>query len=173
MEQLESTVSGENTGIPKNLKTLGILSLIMGGLMFLGALWALQKHYMPSEQDKAMMEQQMEMLQSVNPAAYDDIAKTMESQGLQSILSLVFQGLSIVSVILMLKLKKTGFYLYIAAELLPYVCSIALVGVGGLMGPLGAMGESFKALGIALVAVMVILDIVFIYLYSKYTKIMS
>src|SRR3954469_12481555 len=168
MEQSQEIPAlNEETGLPKQLKTLCILSLIMGGLLIIMLLFAIKQHYFPSEDDKIKMAENMEKILAVNPNI-DEIQDMMEKAGPNACAGLLTQVLSVIGVILMLKLKKVGFYLYIVAELLPYVFTIVLVGFIGLYGPFAMLGEKLKMLGVAYAIISVILDFLFIFLYSKH-----
>jgi hypothetical protein len=176
MEQFESTpnLDVEIKTIPKNLKTLTTLSLIMGGLMILLAGWGLKKSYAPSEKDLADQQQQIEMAQKMNPnGGFEKASKAIEDQGVQGIVGLLCQVISVIGVVLMLKLKKTGFYLYVFGELISYVFMIILFGFNGLIGIAGAMGDTFAMIGWTFAALTIIQDLIFIWLYSKHVKIMA
>jgi hypothetical protein len=176
MEQFEPTpdLNAEVAAIPSNLKTLTTLSLIMGGLMILMVIWGLKKSYFPSEKDTADQQQQIEMAGKMNPdGGAETAAKAIEDQGVQGVVGLLCQIISVIGVVLMLKLKKTGFYLYVFGELISYVFIIVLFGFKGLIGVAGAMGPTFEAVGWVVAALMVIQDFIFIWLYSKHVKIMA
>jgi uncharacterized membrane protein (DUF485 family) len=176
MEQSETNpdLNAEIKTVPSNLKTLGILSLIMGGLMILTVAWGLKKSFLPTEQDIADQQQQIEMAQKLNPEGGAELAsKAIADQGTQGIIGLFCQIISVVGVILMLKLKKTGFYLYIFGELISYVFMIILFGFKGMIGIAGAMGDTFETIGWVVAGLMIVQDFVFIWLYSRQVKFMS
>lgn len=174
MEQSEiPNLNAEVTTVPKNLKTLAILSLIWGGIMILMTLWGIKNAYLPSEQDLLQQEQQLQMIQSMNPDGYEAYAEALETQGIQNIISLLMQIISVVGVILMLKLKKNGFYLYIFGELAPYIVMITMSGMGALSGVAGAFGETFQTLLWVLVAFAILIDFLFVFLYARHLKYMS
>ena len=174
MEQSESTIHLDEGAkkLPKNLKTLGILSLIMGGLMILGSLLNIQKYYFPTESDLQQKQETMEQMSKLSPESVDAIMVMEEGKGIDGIIGLITQIVSVIGVVLMLKLKKNGFYIYIAGEVLPYILNIAVKGVSG-MAAISALGGPMKMIGIIGFVLMIILDIVFIVLYSKQTKYMS
>lgn len=175
MEQSETVpnLNAEVQTVPKNLKTLAILSLIWGGLMILITFWGIKKAYLPSEQDLLQQEQQLQMIQTMNPDGYQAYVDALDSQGTQNIISLLLQFVSVTGVILMLKLKKTGFYLYIFGELAPYLVMATMSGMGALAGVAGAFGQTMQAVIWVIFALAVIIDIVFIILYAKYLKFMA
>lgn len=175
MEQSETVpnLNAEVQTVPKNLKTLCILSLIWGGLMILMTFWGIKKAYLPSEQDLLQQEQQLQMIQTMNPDGYQAYVDALDSQGTQNIISLVLQIVSVTGVILMLKLKKTGFFLYIFGELAPYLVMATMSGVGALAGVAGALGETMQAVIWIIFALAIIIDIVFIILYARHLKYMK
>lgn len=175
MEQSETVpnLNAEVATVPKNLKTLCILSLIWGGLMILMTLWGIKKSYLPSEQDLMQQQQQLQMIQSMNPDGYQAYADAIESQGTQNIISLILQIVSVAGVLLMLKLKKTGFYLYVFGELAPYIVMATMSGMGALTGVAGALGDTMQAVIWVIVAIVVIIDILFIVLYARHLKFMK
>jgi hypothetical protein len=175
MEQSESVpnLNAEVTIIPKSLKTLGVLSLIMGGLMILVTLWSIKKAFLPNEDDLLQQQQQLEMIQQMNPDGYEAYVQAMESQGTQNVITLFTQIISVIGVFLMLKLKKNGFYLYVFGELIPYVITVTMSGLGALTAMAGAMGETMQTVVWAVVALVIVIDIVFIILYARHLKYMS
>jgi hypothetical protein len=176
MEQFEPTpdLNPEVTAIPSNLKTLTTLSLIMGGLMILMVSWGLKKSYFPSEKDTADQQQQIEMAGKMNPdGGAEKAAKAIEDQGVQGVIGLLCQVISVIGVVLMLKLKKTGFYLYVFGELISYVFIIILFGFKGLIGLAASMGPTVEIIGWVTVCLTVIQDFIFIWLYSKHVKLFT
>lgn len=170
------TQPGLNTEIkvaPKNLKTLCILSMIMCGIMIILSLYSLKVTYMPSENDTDKLQQQVDIIQKNNPDGYDLALSIIDSQGIQYGASLFVEIVALIAVMMMLRLKKTGFYIYLFAELIPYLVTITLVGVKGLPGIGAAMGAPMDSISWAIFALAVIIDFVFIFLYSKQLKYMS
>lgn len=175
MEQTEATqnLNVEIVKVPKFLKTLCTLSFIMCGLMILMQVWTLKKVYLPTEQDVIMEQQQLEMVQSMNPEGYDAAVKSIESRGVQGTITLVMEVLAFIGVMQMLRLKKSGFYIYVFAELLPYVVSIIMDGFGGMVAIAGAFGETMQTVAWVVVGLTIVIDFVFIFLYGRHIKYMS
>lgn len=176
MEQSETVpnLNAEIQVVPKTLKVLGILSLIMGGLMILLTLWSIKKDYLPSEDDIAGKAKIMEDVQRQNPV--DGLEKAtafFESQPTSNLISLFTQVISVIGVILMLKLKKNGFYIYIFGELISYFIIAVLFGVSAFYGIAEAYGGIVKTIGMIVPVLMVIQDVIFIVLYAKQLKYMS
>ncbi len=172
MEQSQISFSTEETVLPKQLKVLCILSLIMGGIMVIMMFFGIKQHYFPSETDKINMAESIKKIMEVNPNM-DEVTAIMEKSGPNAIFGFIAEALSIIGVVLMLKLKKNGFYIYVAAELLPIIATVVIVGVVGLMGPFAMLGEKFHGLGIGYGVAALFIDLLFIFLYSKHLKSMS
>jgi hypothetical protein len=172
MEQSQISFSTEETVLPKQLKVLCILSLIMGGIMVIMMFFGIKQHYFPSETDKINMAESIKKIMEVNPNM-DEVTAIMEKSGPNAIFGFIAEALSIIGVVLMLKLKKNGFYIYVAAELLPIIATVVIVGVVGLMGPFAMLGEKFHGLGIGYGVAALVIDLLFIFLYSKHLKPMS
>lgn len=174
MEQSQTIPTlNETTVLPKQLKIICILSLIMGGIMIISSLWNIKVHYAPSDGDLERKQQETEQLIKFSPDSADQIYAMEDGKGINSIVGLITEIISVVGVVLMFRLKKTGFSIYIAGELLPYIINIAVKGGSQMMGEISMMGGPFKALGIFIFSVMIIIDVVFIFLYSRQTKYMS
>ncbi len=175
MEQSESlpNLNAEIIVIPKTLKTLGILSLIMGGLMIVMGLWNIKTTYAPSESDTEKTQIMLEQVEKNSPEKYEDAVKLLDNAGPQAVAGVLTQIISVIGVILMLKLKKNGFYIYLFGELLPYIITIALLGLNGFVGAAAFFGETAALVGWIVFGLMIVLDIVFIVLYSKQVKYMS
>lgn len=172
MEQSQLSIPNEETGLPKQLKVLCILSLIMGGVMVIMMIFGIKQHYFPSEADKINMEESMKKIMEINPNI-DEINAIMEKSGPNAIFGLITEIVSVIGVVLMLKLKKTGFHMYVAAELLQIVGTVVIVGAVGLMGPFAMLGEKFHGLGIGYAVAALVIDLLFIFLYSKQLKSLS
>jgi len=166
------SISDEGNGLPKQLKIICILSLIMGGIMVIMMFFGIKQHYFPSEADKINMAESMKKIMEVNPNV-DEITSIMEKSGANAIFGLVTEILSIIGVVLMLKMKKNGFFIYVAAELLPIIGTVVIVGFVGLLGPFAMLGEKFQGLGIGYAVAALAIDLLFIFLYSKHLKSMS
>jgi hypothetical protein len=172
MDTNELLIDGENKR-PKFLQTLCILSFIMCGLMILMSAWGLKTTYFPSDKDLEMQQQQMEMLQNINPSMYDTVMEVNETKGVSTIASLLAQIFSLIGVMMMWQLKKTGFYIYTIAELIPYGVTLILNGTKGYLAMAGMFGESMQSLFYIIMILAVLVDIGFIIMYAVNTKYMS
>ncbi len=156
---------------PQFLKVLCILTWVCSCLMFLQTIVGLAMQ--PNEEQ--VMEK-IENMQKINPAAADAMLKAhMESSDGQrifnAVLNLVALALSSFGALWMWRLKKAGFYIYIAGEVLPY---FSLLGGGA---ALAAMASAFGSMGStimgAVVGIMIVFDIAFIIMYAVNLKHMN
>ncbi|HET6226218.1 MAG TPA: hypothetical protein VFF27_08065 [Bacteroidia bacterium] len=166
MEQSASISNfGEPTGAPKTLKTLCILSLVMGGLMIILSLFNVKAAY---DTDKTQLE--TENIIKFNPGQEEVVYAMEEGKAPAAIAGLIMEIVSVIGVVLMLKSKKTGFYIYVAAELLPYVINIALKGMSQTMAEMSLKFGPMGRLVMAFLILSVVFDLLFIFLYSRQVK---
>jgi hypothetical protein len=157
---------------PQFLSVLCILTWICSGLMFLSTMWSVV--FQPSQEE---MYQQIEEVRKVSPDAADRMEEAFESQtplskGVNTGLSLIGLGLTVLGTVHMWQLKRSGFKLYLAGELLPYL-GFFVTGTKGLES-MGAMsGMSASAIAVVAIATMVIIDGVFVGMYAANLKFMN
>lgn len=156
---------------PQFLSVLCILSWVMCGIMLVLSLMGLAMK--PSAETQ---KEQIEQIRQFNPEAAAQMESAIAEQGgggqmLSTILGILAIGLCFYGVLMMWKLKKTGFYIYLAGELLPYIGM--LMGGAAAMSALSAMGGAAQTAGAIVIALMVIVDIVFIALYAINLKHMN
>ncbi len=151
------------------LKVLCILSFVMCGLAVVLGIFniiqsspeVVQKNIEQIRQIKPEMADQMEnQMIAMKDNAYAKIAPY---------LNFIYILLSFLGVYMMWGLKKTGFYIYCIAEILPYTGYIFL-GKNSLnmMG-----GEGMAVIGMVALVLMIIIDLVFVGLYAKCLKEMN
>lgn len=150
------------------LTVLCILSFIMCAIGFLSGIWGIY------QSTPEAMQKNIEQVRAVNEEMADQMENNMiemESNPFSKIapyLGLVYTLGSFLGVLLMWNRTKKGFYIYAIAEILPYT-SIVLMGKNSLnmMGPPGGSSATFAMIGIVL---MVVIDLVFVFLYSRNLK---
>lgn len=158
----------ENQGMPAApqrpsfLTTLCILSFIMSGIMILLGIWGVIKSLMPLSAEEQMA---IDMMKGMG----NDIS-AMVKNPTKEILSLVAQLLSLFGVIMMWKTKKIGFYIYTAAELIPYILTIAMSGLAGINAMAGAFGTAAAAAAYIVLILMFLIDAAFIIMYAVNLK---
>jgi hypothetical protein len=156
---------------PQFLSVLCILSWVMCGIMLISSLFGIV-----AKPSADAQKEQIEQIRQFNPEAAVQMEAVLAEQSgsgqvLSTILGLLAVGLSFYGVLMMWKLKKTGFYLYIVGELLPYIGM--MFGGAAAMSVLSAMGSAAQTAGTILIALMLIVDIVFIVLYGLNIKHMN
>lgn len=157
---------------PQFLKVLCILTWVCSGLMLLNTLAGMIMK--PSEEQKM---EQIEKMREINPegAAQMEIALNSQSGGqhiLNSILTVIALLLSAAGAMWMWNLKKTGFYIYLAGEALPYV-SFFLGGAAAMQAVASMAGSMGNAIVGAVIGIMVVFDIAFIIMYAVNLKHMN
>lgn len=174
---MENTSTGFTNDIapqparPQFLATLCILTWVCVALLLVFSLIGLVMKPSPEKQAE-----QIEQIRAFNPEAADQMEAAMAEQGsttqiLSQVLNIIALGLSGYGAWMMWNLKKTGFYVYIAGEIIPYA--------GFMMGGQAAMaavssmgGAASAAMGIA-ITLMVIFDLAFIIMYAVNLKHMN
>lgn len=171
---METTEAVPTEKRPQALKTLCILSYIGCGLIFLLTLMSIP-NITKSDERKA---QEIEQVRGVS----EEMANQLEAQymdpnyktkmTMKLIVDLLFLGLTLTGVVMMWNLKKTGFYIYAASEILYYFSGF-LTGQGDPSKMMDSMPGMFKSIALVFFALVVIQDLVFIILYWRQTKYMS
>jgi hypothetical protein len=155
---------------PKFLSVLCILSFIMCGIMIILSAWGLMKSILISEEER----QFIEMMRSFSPEAADQVDEARKFSLINYCAFLVFQIISLFGVIMMWKLNKRGFYVYVAAELLPYLVIVGGFLIGGMEAIKGlTYDENVEYYIYGFFAVMAVIDFVFIFLYSRNLKFLT
>ncbi len=156
---------------PQFLTVLCILTWIMCGIMLI-----LTVIGMIAKPSADAQKEQIEQIRQFNPDAAVKMEEALAEQGggsqiISTLLTLVALVLSGYGAYMMWNLKKTGFYLYIAGEFLPYL-GMLFAGQAGLSA-LSAMGGAAQTAGAIVIGLMVIVDIVFVVLYGLNLKHMN
>ena len=170
----ETTINTETQTIhrPGFLKTLCILTFIGAGLMILLTLMGTKEAFMSADERAMDITEQMAPLAESNPEMVDNMVEAvMENQKYALptwIMGIIFNLLTLLAAIMMWNLKKAGFYLYCAAELLPLIISFGFFGgIASMKKSMGFFGESAAVI---VIAGMIIFDILFIVLYALNLK---
>ena len=106
---------------PQLLTVICILSFIMCGLGLLGGIWNIIQNTPEN------MAEGIDKMRQFSPEMADKMEENMiamqDSTYIQisPYLNLIYALLSFVGVLMMWKLQKKGFYIYLAGELLPYI----------------------------------------------------
>jgi hypothetical protein len=170
MENVEITAPER----PQALKTLCILSYIGCALMFLLSLMSIPNIMKSDEAKQREIEQVRQMSESMADQLemqYMDPSYKSKMTG-KLIVDLAFLALTFTGVMMMWKLKKTGFYIYAGSEILYYFSGF-LSGQGDPSKMLDSMPAMFKNVAFVFLALMVVQDLLFIFLYWRQTKFMK
>ncbi len=155
--------------LPKFLKTLCILSFIMCGLMLLFGLMGLKNLFMSAE-DIMAMNPYMQKMQDNNPESYQAILDSMQYKNISAIMGFLVPLISLTGVIYMWKMKKTGFYIYLIGEVLPYLVVYLTSGLSVMYASTSMMGDKGEMIINIFLGSVVLFDIVFIILYALNLK---
>ena len=157
---------------PQLLTVICVLTFIMCGLSLLGCIW----NIIQSSPEK--MAEGIEQMRAISPEMADQMEQQLiemqESTYAQvaPYINFIYILLSFLGAFMMWKLKKKGFYIYLAGELLPY---IGLIFSGkqamAMMGSAG--GSTAQVAGMAIMVFMVIFDVAFIVMYGVNLKHMN
>lgn len=154
---------------PQFLTVLCVLTFIMCGLSLLGGVWSLVMN------TPERMAENIEQMRAVSPEMADQMEEQMILMQedvytqIAPYLNFVYILLSFLGAFMMWKLKKKGFYVYLAGELLPYIGLI--IGGKQAMAMMGAAGGGMaKTAGLIMMALMFVFDIAFIVMYALNLK---
>lgn len=161
---------------PAFLKVLCILTFVGAGLALLGSLVSIPDTFLNSTQEQVEKQMvQLEQAEQVMPGITDrmiDMILEMAPYRIPNwMISFIGNLLTLLAAILMWKQKKMGFYLYVAAELVPFIVSMGfLKGMKAMTGAFAAFGSSFESMGVVLVVVFLIFDLAFFIMYAVNLK---
>ncbi len=154
---------------PDFLSVICILSFIGCGIAFLGGIYGIIQNTPEN------MAKNIEQVRAFNPAMADQLEENMIAMQdnvymqISPYLNFVYLLLSFLGVLMMWKLNKKGFYLYLAGELLPYIPMLVMgKQTMSMMGSMGGGGA--QAIGLVVLVCMLVFDIVFIAMYGVNLK---
>ncbi|HWY37299.1 MAG TPA: hypothetical protein VNY73_01985 [Bacteroidia bacterium] len=156
---------------PQALKTLCILSFIGCGLIFLLSLLSIPNILKSDEQKRTEIEQirgYSEEMADQLEIQYMDPSYT-KNMIIKLVVDLLFLGITLVGVAMMWNLKKKGFYIYAASEILYYFSGF-LSGHGDPSKMMNTLPATMKNIAFGVFALVIIQDLIFIFLYWRQTK---
>jgi hypothetical protein len=168
-----TTTFDVNPKRPSGLNVLCILSFIMCGIVILAGLFGMIS---TMNMTPEKLQQSAEAMEKFSPGSGEMFANyDKNAELLKNGVGLALQFASLVGVIMMFRLKKMGFYIYVAAELLPYATGFLMAkdGTNAFTSMMGPLGDKFKSMIYVFIALVVIIDLLFIFLYSRHTKSMK
>lgn len=154
---------------PQLLTVLCILSFIMCALGVISGIWGIY------QSQPEVMEKNIEQVRAFNPEMADQMENQIIAMAdntynkIAHYLGFIYTLLSFLGVMMMWKLKKNGFYLYAIAEILPYA---GFIFAGKESMKMMGTGAS-ATFGMVIIALMIIIDVVFVGLYAKNLKEMN
>lgn len=157
---------------PQLLTVICILSFIMCGLSFVGGIWSIIQNTPEN------MAESIEQMRNFSPEMADKMEQQMIDMQdntymqISPYLNFVYILLSFLGALMMWKLQKKGFYLYLAGEVLPYLGFIvAGKETMAMMGSAG--GGAGQIAGALMIGLMLLFDAAFIIMYAVNLKRMN
>ncbi len=158
---------------PGFLSTLCILTFIGAGLILLFSLMGVNKIFFTSEDERAAdRQQEYEQMEQAFPDKADAFLAANEAaapyERTNWLISFFCNLLTLAGAVMMWQVKKTGFYLYAAGEILPYLLQYLLAGGEEGMKTGMAMASMWVSEGIILLSTVLFLlfDAGFIVMYG-------
>ncbi len=177
METIE-TIPAEKKR-PAFLTVLCVLTFIGTGIMLTSSLFQIKDTFFRTAQE-LIDEQQVKLAQAeaMMPGITDKMSDMILEMAPYRIpgwlIGFLGNLLTLTGAIMMWRLKKIGFFIYVFAELVPFFISIAFMhGLKAMTGAFSAFGSAFESLGIAILILMLIFDFAFIIMYAVNLKHMS
>lgn len=138
----------EKKGIPTFLKVLCILTFVGAGFGIIGALYSMAMHeFTMSMMDKSFASGEGNPFLPKNSTYME----TLQKWGMVSYaMNLVGSLLCLLGAIIMWKLKKSGFYIYVLGQIIPFIAAYGLLGGmtsgGGMFAGLVLIGQIIGAI---------------------------
>ncbi|TAL61473.1 MAG: hypothetical protein EPN85_04835 [Bacteroidetes bacterium] len=164
---------------PTFLKVVCILTFIGAGLVLLFSSFGINSAFFQSPDEKATIrEMTVEQVLKMNSDAdeeyvYEVLLENEKYEQSNLINGMVFSLLSLIGALLMWRMKKTGFYLYVAGELVTYLVTLVLHGADGFKAGINAASiwsSSYESMAAASIVLIAAFDIAFIAMYAMNLK---
>ncbi len=152
--------------VHSNLKVLCILSYVWIGLSFLGVAFGLFTALTMTEEKREAV---ADLYNNMNPGSGDAMVDQMKYAIPQNLSSLALLVVSLFGIIMMNKLNRKGLIVYAIGELAGYILMFFMGGIAAMTSAFKSfLGESTATtMGLAIVGIMLVLDLLFIYLYKN------
>ena len=155
---------------PQFLTVICVLSFIMCGLALVGGVWNI------IQSSPEHIAESVEKMRQFSPEMADQFEQRMADiqentfMQISQYLGFIYTLISFMGVLMMWKLQRKGFFVYLAGELLFY---LGFIFAGKEM--MGAMsgGGTMEGVGYAVVGLMLIFDIAFFIMYAVNLKYMK
>ena len=152
---------------PQFLTVICVLSFIMCGLALLGGVWNM------IQSSPEHIAESVEKMRQFSPEMADQFEQRMADiqentfMQISQYLGFIYTLISFMGVLMMWKLQRKGFFVYVAGELLFY---LGFIFAGKEMMSAMSGGGTMEGVGLAVVAMMVVFDAVFIIMYAVNLK---
>ena len=176
---MEQTPEQAATGVKKRptfLTVLCILTFVGTGIMLLASFTQIPDTFLRSSQQQiAIQETKLAQAEAMMPGITEKMTDMILEMAPYKVPTWLigFMGnlLTLFGAIMMWKRRKIGFYIYVAAELVPFIVSLAFLnGMKMMTSSFSMMGPAFEGIGVALIACFLIFDIAFIIMYGVNLK---
>jgi len=154
---------------PQMLTVICILTFIMCGLSFVGGIWSIIQNTPEN------MAESIEQMRQFSPEMADQMEENMVNMQdnvymqISPYLNFVYILLSFLGALMMWKLQKKGFYVYLAGEILPYLgFVVAGKETMAMMGSAG--GGAGQIAGTVMIVLMLLFDAAFVVMYGVNLK---
>lgn len=174
-----STFPPDQPARPTFLKVLCILTFIGVGFLLIFSAMGFNKTFLLSEDEKTnLRDMTVQQVVQMNPSIEEEVIYEILLEGEKYekpnwIIGLVCSLLSLTGALLMWNLKKIGFHLYSAGEILSYVLILAFFGMDGFNSGMRAAslwGGFASTLASATFVIAIAFDIAFIAMYAMNLK---
>jgi hypothetical protein len=151
--------------VHSNLKVLCILSYVWIGISFILAIIGVVTAVTMS----GRTEELAESMNNINPGSGDAMADSMKYAMPNNLVNIALLVVSLIGVIMMNKLNRKGLIIYSIGELAGYATMFLFGGIATMTASFKSfMGEgSAAAMGYGIIAILVVLDLLFIFLYKN------
>ena len=169
----------EKISRPQFLQVLCILTFIGVGIMLALSAWGIKKTFLLTDQEKqTAIEQTVAQVLQTNPDADEDhvsyvLTESAKYEKMNWYVGVAGNILTLLGALMMWQMKKIGFWLYVAGELLPYVLPLAICGTASYTAAMDAgavWGGMAAKIGSMVFAFVIIFDIAFLIMYSLNLK---
>ncbi|HMC86706.1 MAG TPA: hypothetical protein VKI61_14360 [Chitinophagaceae bacterium] len=156
------TATGEKPKIPSGINVLTILTFIGCAIGLLGSVYNFANAKSGLDKMEAAInspdyENMPAMAKKfMNPEALEIARKSYENRIPITVIGFIGIGLCLYGAIQMRQLKKQGYYMYLAGEILPFIPSVIFLGIGSLTGLTGIIA--------------ICITLLFVILYSAQSK---
>lgn len=171
----------ERNSRPTFLTVICILSFIGVGIMLISSLMNMKEAFMTPDEMIAEMYDKFEKIAEMNPQFADMLTDEMLNEFIEVqqyskanwIVGIIGNILTLAGCIMMWRLSKKGFYIYVIAEIIPFAISAAFFGGVKAMNAMMVMMGFGENMGYTIIGVMLFFDLLFVVFYALNLKSMK